>query len=92
MAKVETEIKNVVRAAQINKSYNIDCEQVGKGHLKLTLPSGIEVRLIAQSVFSRSFYRVFHPRFGNWEGMLNSVSCKDGEFGYNIGKPKRMSN
>ena len=91
MAKTETEIKGLVRAAQayvMAKTPNVDF--VNPRHLYIRWMD-IQVELIAHSVFSKSFYRVSHPLHGKWEGMLNDYSGNYGTFGVLPGKPKRIA-
>lgn len=91
MAKTETEIKNIVRCAQnFVLCETPDVDFTNPKHLYIRWLD-IEVELIAHSVFSKSFYRINHPRFGRFEGLLNSFSCNPGEFGISPGKPKARS-
>ena len=88
-ASVQTEIKKYVCEALRRSGEGTAGKDGIVRFVAVAIDSGygtVDVRLVAQSPFQNSHYRVAHPQYGTWAGYLNG-NQRNGEYGVAPGKP-----
>jgi len=88
-ASIQTEIKHYVNEALWRSGEGIAGKDGVVKFVTVAFASSlgtVDVRLVAQSPFQNSHYRVTHPEYGTWTGYLNG-NQRNGEYGVSPGRP-----